>query len=1203
MILQRKQQQQQCKQLKSKNNCYNPLKCMLFIFLFLFQGPFLHIEERAEMENMKDIKETIRVGLTVALLLQRTERHLQAIKLCKECLILLSNIALGTEDKFTKLFYRKIYVVMFKEYFSISDYTNAERLARKLLPIFHDSGDKGQEGRISLWLAEIYYRQSRFVEAKEIYECVIKLMKAIGERREEALAYGNLGAVLTSLGEYQKAKEHHEKALAIRMEIGDRQGEAADYGNLGSVFYSLGEYKKAKEHHEKALAIRMEIGDRQGEAADYDNLGTVFYSLGEYKKAKEHHEKALAIRMEIGDRQGERVTYRNLGDVFYSLGEYKKAKEHLEEALAINVAIGDRLGEGTAYSNLGVVFSSLGEYKKAKEYHEKALAIRMEIGDRHGEGVTYGNLGTVFQSLGEYKKAEEYHEKALAIKMEIGDRQGEAADYGNLGSAFYSLSEYEKAKEYHEKALAIRMEIGDRHGEGVAYGNLGTVFSSLGEYEKAKEYHEKALAIGMEIGDRHGEGTAYSNLGSVFSSLGKYEKAKEYHEKALAIRMVIGDRQGEGVAYNNLGCVFNSLGEYKKAKEHHEKALAIGMEIGERQGEAAEYSNLGCVFNSLRQYKKAKEHHEKALAIRMEIGDRQGEAEDYGNLGLVFYSLGDYKKAKEYFEKALVITMEIGDREGEATCYHKLGNVYRSLREYEVAEEYLEKARSTSSDTGNTMKEFQTLWSFSELKLSQSKYQEAYSYLSQCIEKYEKLRNFLQGNDQFKISLLETHGTLPYKLLSRMLCHTKNPRDALYVEELGRARVLADCMAGKFSLENHISVNPESWFGIENIVNKESNCAFLYISYYNRHVFLWLLKRHIFFRTARVEEDTLRAELVVDLDGVFQKSFRSFGILPKQICEDRSLSETMSISLPDESEAPLRGEETQNTERRLQLCSKLLIAPVADLLTEPEIIIVPDRSLYRVPFSALRDHPGGKYLSETVRIRFVPSLTTLKLIQDSPADYHSHTGALVVGDPKVGEVLYKGSPLDITPLPCARKEAETVGRLLGVQPLLGERATKQAVFRELNSVSLIHLAAHGNAERGEICLSPNRATDNIPQEEDYLLTMSDISKVQLRAKLVVLSCCHSGRGEIKQEGVIGIARAILGSGARSVLVALWAIEDTATEQLMSRFYEHLVGGESASESLHQAIKWLRNNGFPKVCQWAPFMLIGDNVTFDFKNQR
>ena len=111
--------------------------------------------------------------------------------------------------------------------------------------------------------------------------------------------------------------------------------------------------------------------------------------------------------------------------------------------------------------------------------------------------------------------------------------------------------------------------------------------------------------------------------------------------------------------------------------------------------------------------------------------------------------------------------------------------------------------------------------------------------------------------------------------------------------------------------------------------------------------------------------------------------------------------------------------------------------------------------------------------------------------------------------------------------------------------------------------------------------------------------MDDISQVQLRAKLVVLSCCHSAQGHVKAEGVVGIARAFLGSGARSVLVALWAIPDEATEQLMSRFYKHLVRGESASESLHQAMKWMRSNGYADLGNWAPFMLIGDNVAFDF----
>ena len=139
----------------------------------------------------------------------------------------------------------------------------------------------------------------------------------------------------------------------------------------------------------------------------------------------------------------------------------------------------------------------------------------------------------------------------------------------------------------------------------------------------------------------------------------------------------------------------------------------------------------------------------------------------------------------------------------------------------------------------------------------------------------------------------------------------------------------------------------------------------------------------------------------------------------------------------------------------LSLCYKLFIAPVYDLLEEPEVIIVPDRRLYKVPFAALSEKEGAEYLSETHRIRVIPSLTTLKIIQDSPEDYHSNTGALIIGNPKV-----RGLP----PLPGARKEAEMVGGLVGVPSLLEEEATKQAVLERISSVGLIHFAAHGNAE-------------------------------------------------------------------------------------------------------------------------------------------
>ena len=359
-----------------------------------------------------------------------------------------------------------------------------------------------------------------------------------------------------------------------------------------------------------------------------------------------------------------------------------------------------------------------------------------------------------------------------------------------------------------------------------------------------------------------------------------------------------------------------------------------------------------------------------------------------------------------------------------------------------------------------------------------------------------------------------------------------------------------------------------------------------------------------------VNECFVNKGLERNADQVFsEESFRRFKILPQEHCEDRSLSilkasESTREPAKEGSLAVYRlveDEEEENLQPVSTLAEryKMIIAPVADFLDEPELIIVPERTLYKkVPFAALIDE-SGNYLSETYRICIVPSLTTLGLIQDSPADYHSQTGALIVGDPDVRDVYYKGCLGVLSRLPAAEEEAEMIGRLIGAEPLLGKEATKEAVLQRIHSVSLIHFAAHGDAERGEIALAPESSIMGTATKEDYLLTMANISQVQLRAKLVVLSCCHSARGHIKAEGVVGIARAFLGSGARSVLVALWAIPDKATKELMSRFYEHLVRGESSSESLHQAMKWMRNNGYPDVRDWAAFMLIGNNVAFDF----
>ena len=415
-----------------------------------------------------------------------------------------------------------------------------------------------------------------------------------------------------------------------------------------------------------------------------------------------------------------------------------------------------------------------------------------------------------------------------------------------------------------------------------------------------------------------------------------------------------------------------------------------------------------------------------------------------------------------------------------------LVTTFKLLGENVKYKEWLEKASVLHINYGAVERESHRRLFFSALMFYEGNISEAKSNAVDNFNYVERMRR-LQVHDQFKISYFDRM-VRGFRIFSQFLCANGFHYEAFYTEEFGRARALTDLMTALYSVENEIPVSPETWDDVQSIVKKECNCSCLYISYYEQLIHLWVVKADnpLIFRQMKVND-------------VFDRSW----LTPAYVY-------------------------------------KMIIAPVAHYLDEPEIIIVPDRLFYKVPFAALEDE-SGKCLSESYRIRIVPSLTTLKLIQDSPADYHSQTGVLIVGDPDVGDVLYKGILQQISRLSFANKEAKMIGKLFGTQPLLGKQATKQAVLQNIHSVSLVHFACHCNAERGEILLAPPPLTDRKPQEEDYLLTMQNISNVQLRAKLVVLSCSHSAKGQISAEGVVGIARAFLASGARSVLAALWAI--------------------------------------------------------------
>ena len=1152
------------------------------------------------MDNISEFLHTICSGAVVATFLFNNGRIITAVDIFNECLVLLNGKALETIKELTTPFVIYVYHKLIDGYTLMHDHTRAIECSKKLHVTLHNIGQKEEEGMILLKLADIYYQRGKYKEAKQCYEKALSILIETGNNHGVGICYGNLGAVFRSVGQYTKAEEYLQKALVISKEIGDKQEEASTYGNLGVVFQSVGQYTKAEEYLQKALVISKEIGDKQEEASTYGNLGVVFQSVGQYTKAEEYLQKALVISKKMGDKQEEASTYGNLGTVFLSVSQYTKAEEYLQKALVIRKEIGDTRGEASDYGNLGNVFRSVGQYTKAEEYLQKALVIIEEIGDKQGEASACGNLGTVSLSVGQYTKAEEYLQKTLVIRKQTGDKQEEASTYGNLGTVFQSVGQYTKTEEYLQKPLVIQKVIGNKKGEASTYGYLGTVFLSVGQCTKAEEYLQKALVIIEEIGDKQGEASACGNLGTVSLSVGQYTKAEEYLQKTLVIRKETGDKHGEASDYRHLGTVFQSVGQYTKAEEYIQKSLGIRKEIDCKEEEASDYGNLGAVFISVGQYTRAEGYLQKALVVRKEIGDKQGEATAYGNLGTVFLFVGQYTKAEEYYQKALTIYEEIGDKRNVGASYLNLEKLCREFQLNAKCQEYANKALEISYEIGDIELQFNSHLSIAHNALvTGGSINELRRNLYESIQKCEEMHAFLRVKDQFKISFFDEHVS-PYLLLCRLLIATGKYYEALYVAELGRSRALTDVLSEKYSVDKGVSVNTQSWVGIENIMNKNALSSCLYVSCLGDVMYFWILKpnRIIDFRQKTLQESA---------DTVFRNpTFGGSLDLRQDQCEDRSLFSCVSSPpscKPSQSDSfeslrLIEEEEDENHHSEpLTLADgyNMIVAPVADLLQEPEIIIVPDNLLYPIPFAALVDD-NGKYLSDTFRIRIVPSLTTLKLIQLSPEDYHSKTGALIVGEPDVSEVYYQGKLLQLIPLPWARKEAEMIGRLLGVQPLLGRNANKQAVLKSMHSVSLIHLAAHGYAERGEIALSP-LSSCGTPHEEDYLLTMAEISQVRLTAKLVVLSCCHSARGQVRAEGIVAIARAFLASGARAVLAALWAVEDKATMWFMNRFYEYLVHGESAGESLHQAMKSMRENRFSDVIQWAPFVLIGDDVTF------
>jgi tetratricopeptide (TPR) repeat protein/CHAT domain-containing protein len=1018
---------------------------------------------------------------------------------------------------------------------------------------------------------------------------------------------------------HERSRAGLERAVALWTNAGalshqarDRGSEGAALDRLGKVHHELGRPDTALAYYRRALAIRREVGDRAGEGTTLDNIGSVHDDLSQRDSALAYFRRALAMRREVGDRVGLGTTLVNIGFVYDELGDRDSALAYYHQALLIQRAAGDRAGEGRTLNNIGIVQDNLARRDSALAYYRQALTIRREVADRKGEGITLSNIGIALAEMGQPDSALAYYHQALTIRQEVGDRAGEGTMLTNIGMVHHLLGRPDSALIYYLQGLAIQREVGDRSGEGTSLFAVGFLHQRLGRPDSALAYYREALAVQREVGDHDNEGTTLHNIGLVEIELGRPDSALAYDHQALAIQKRIRDRFGEGRTLVNIGFVHQSLGRPDSALAYYGQALAIVREIKDRTGEASALHNIGLMHQGLGRPDSALAYYRKALEVERNARARAAEGQTLTDIGSVHDGLAHSDSALAYYRQALAVDREVRERGREGATLGKVGLVQQRLGRPDSALAYYREALAIARDVGDRAGEAVTLDNIGSLQqhaLSPGDLHETVAYYDSAAAVRGAV-GVHAGGEANRVSYAEQWVKLferwSLAWLARAAALGREPAAlaALAASERGRSQALLDLMRGTST-----AAAPGADLVAEGerllTTARRGRTAVLSYLVTTDTLLIWIAPPQgaLVVRRVAINNDSL-ARLVGDWRaglGADEVSVRS----------RLAVREVPALDFVPEVTAGRAVELRPSRERARALGTRLadLVVPVEvreRLQDADEVLIVPHGPLALLAFAAL-PLDSADFLGTRYSLRYAPSLAVLAEAEARPALPSGTARAaalrrsIVVGNPAMPTVTAaNGETITLSSLAAARAEGVWVARRLGTPVLSGTQATETAVRARLPTASLVHLATHGYAYATEARARSSFMALAPDSSDDGLLTVGEIlddRAVTLTAELVVLSGCQTGLGDLKQaEGTVGLQRAFLAKGARSVLVSLWSVSDAATELLMKRFYSHWLDDRDhpgKAEALRRAQNEVRQTpGFEHPRYWAGFQLVG-----------
>lgn len=200
--------------------------------------------------------------------------------------------------------------------------------------------------------------------------------------------------------------------------------------------------------------------------------------------------------------------------------------------------------------------------------------------------------------------------------------------------------------------------------------------------------------------------------------------------------------------------------------------------------------------------------------------------------------------------------------------------------------------------------------------------------------------------------------------------------------------------------------------------------------------------------------------------------------------------------------------------------------------------------------------------------------------------------ALVVGDPDLKGYMPQ--------LKGAEKEGGLVaeklkGQGFETQSLIKSSAPDIILKLFTQNYKIIHLAGHGvfnaNADEGSGMVIGN----------GNFLTTSDIAQMTKAPEFVFVNCCYLGQMDNRVEEnnqhrnklAANIGTQLIEIGVKAVIVAGWAIDDSAAFDFCEKFYDCFLGGVPFGEATKSARKLIFERYKGRTNTWGAYQCYGD----------